>query len=105
MNTHQYNQYLINDADKPVYNHKSADNTRTYATIYFGIDAIEYPTSYHSIRATKDNETINECLIVGSGGATSVYEESSLIKNDKILICSCNSVFCINLISLELAWI
>ncbi|ALJ01582.1 hypothetical protein DC20_19140 [Rufibacter tibetensis] len=43
-------------------------------------------------------------MIIGSGGATGISENSSLVGSDTILVCCCDTVFCLTLPSLELKW-
>ena len=44
-------------------------------------------------------------LIHKDGLATHIHSTSTIISEDKILVCCSNSIFCINLPSLELNWI
>jgi outer membrane protein assembly factor BamB len=43
-------------------------------------------------------------LIAGEGGVTGIHDTSMIIEEDKLLICCCDSVFCLNLPNLEINW-
>lgn len=104
MNSYQYNDLTIVVLDEPVYKFGSSDNVFNYSKTYFGEDAANYPTSTHGIRIYKDDEIIDSCIVIGSGGATKIQNKSSLVDNDQLLICCCDTVFCLTLPCLELKW-
>lgn len=104
MYRHQYKGLTIELLDEPTYKFGSADNNFNYSKHYFGDVATEYPTSKHGIKIYQDNQIIDSCIIIGSGGATGVHPNSSLLDNDQLLLCCCNTVFCLTVPGLELKW-
>ncbi|RYX84279.1 hypothetical protein EON73_03425 [bacterium] len=104
MNRHQYKDLTIEVLDEPTYAYKSADNNFNYLKKYFGDNAEKYSTSKHGIKVYHDDQVIISCIIIGSGGATGVHKNSSLIDNDQLLICCCDTIFCLTLPDLELKW-
>ncbi|MBT8380157.1 MAG: hypothetical protein KJN64_13095 [Ignavibacteria bacterium] len=52
----------------------------------------------------KNNELERSALVAASGGATGVHKNSVIIDGEKLLICCCNTIFCLNLPNLDLAW-
>ena len=104
MNRHQYKDLTIEVLDEPTYKYGSADNNFNYSKHYFGEGGQEYPTSQHGIKIFQDDSIIDNCVIIASGGATSVNQNSSLVDNDQLLICCCDTVFCLTLPDLELKW-
>ena len=104
MNRHQYKDLTIEVLDEPTYKFGSADNNFNYSKHYFGDGAEKYPTSKHGIKICRDDQIINSCIITGSGGATGIHQNSSLLDNDQLVICCCDTVFCLTLIELELKW-
>lgn len=98
-------EYQIKIYNESTYTVGSIDNVNSYDKIYFGDNAREYPTSKHGVSIIQNGEIVNKCLIVGSGGSTTIHENSSVRYKNQLLICCCNSVFCISLPNLELEWV
>lgn len=105
MNKHIYNEFIIEVYNDQFYSVGSADNINEYNKIFFGDNATEYPTSKHGVRIIEQDKIVDNCLIVGSGGATTVHEKSSLINKNQLVICCCNSLFCLSLPTLDIEWI
>ena len=95
------NQYEYNDLKIEVFNDR-ADSPNNYPLIYFSGDKSDYPVSHHGIRVLENGIAKTSCLLIGSGGATGIHENSSLIKENKLLVCCCDTIFCINLPTLQL---
>ena len=104
MNSYQYKHLTVEVIDEPAYKFGSSDNTFSYTKHYFGDSATEFPTSKHGVKIAQDNKIINSCIVIGSGGATGVHQNSSLIDNDKLLLCCCDTIFCLTLPDLHLKW-
>ena len=97
--------YQINVYNESNYSVGSNDNINSYEKIYFGDNASEYPTSKDGISISQNGKIINKCLVVGSGGSTTIHKNSSVNHKNKLLICCSNSVFCLSVPSLELEWV
>ena len=104
MNRHQHKDLTIEVIDEPTYKFGSADNNYNYSKHYFGDGATECPTSKHGIKIYQDGHIIDSCIIIGSGGTTGVHQNSTLIDKDQLLICCCDTVFCLALPNHELKW-
>lgn len=104
MNRYQYNDLTIEVLDEPTYKFGSADNNFNYSTTYFGDNAEEYPTSKHGIKIYRDDQIIESCIIIGSGGATGIHQNSFIIDNNRLLICCCDTIFNLKLPELDLIW-
>ena len=104
MNSYQYKGLTIEVLDEPTYKFGSADNNFTYSKHYFGDGATEYPTSKHGIKIYQEDQIIDSCIIMGSGGATGIHQNSSILDNEQLLISCCDTIFCLTLPSLELNW-
>ncbi|WP_051230381.1 hypothetical protein [Epilithonimonas caeni] len=106
MNKYFYNNLTIEVFnDSTFFSLNSNDNLKVYENIYFGEDAEEYPTSKHGIKLIDNDKEIKNCLIIGSGGATTIHPNSSILDNDNILICCSDSVFSISIVDLKLNWV
>lgn len=104
MNRIQYKDLIIEVVDEPTYKYGSTDNNYCYSKAYFGGDAEKYPTSRHGIKVYQGDKVIDSCIIIGSGGATGIHQNSSLVDNDQLVICCCDTVFCLALPDLDLKW-
>lgn len=104
MNRYQYKDLIIEVFDDPIYSFNSTDNKVNYSKCYFGKDAREYHTSKHGIIIRRGNQEISSCLVVGSGGATGIYQRSTLVDKDELLICCCDTIFCLTIPNLDLKW-
>lgn len=105
MNKYSYNNLTIEIFNDSTFSINSNDNLEVYENIYFGDDAQEYPTSKHGIKLISNDKEINNCLIIGSGGATTIHLNSSILDNDSILVCCSDSVFSISIVDLKLNWV
>jgi outer membrane protein assembly factor BamB len=104
MNRHQYKDLIIEVLDEPRYKIGSSDNSFGYSKHYFGEEAKNYPASIHGVKVYQDELIVNSCILIGSGGATAVHEKSSLLDSDQLLICCCDTIFCLTLPDLSLKW-
>lgn len=104
MNIYNYNGLTVEVSDDPIYQMGSSDNEFTYSKHYFGTGALDYPTSKHSVKTFKNDEILDDCIIIGSGGATGIHERSSIITDDKILVCCCDTIFCLSINGLQEKW-
>lgn len=90
--------------DEPTYKFGSTDNNFNFSKHYFGDGATEYLSSKHGIKIYQDGQIIESCIIIGSGGATAVHQNSSLLDKDQLIICCSDTIFCLTLPDLELKW-
>ncbi|PRD56801.1 hypothetical protein [Sphingobacterium gobiense] len=104
MKRYQYNDLTIEILDEQDYRFGPAGNYFSYKKQYFGIDAQEYPTSKHGIKVWRDDQVIDSCIIIGSGGTTGVHQNSSLLDDEHLLLCCCDTIFCLTLPCLKLEW-
>ena len=100
----EFKEYKIEILDEPTYKHNSTDNNFNYTNIYFGENAEDYPTSKHGIKIYENEILISNCIIIGSGGATTIHDNSFIIDGENLIICCSDSVFSIQLIDLKLNW-
>ncbi len=104
MNQYHYKNFTIEVIDEPAYKYGSVDNSFCYSRIYFGDDAERYPTSKHGVKIYEDDQIIDSCIIIASGGTTGIHQNSTLVDNDQLLICCCDTIFCLALPDLALKW-
>ena len=104
MKQHQFQDLTIQIFNDSTFSFGSADNRHHYLKHYFGRDLQGYIASKLGIKIFDEDNEINSCIIMGSGGATGVHENSSLLDYDRLLVCCCDSVFCLTLPDLNLLW-
>ena len=104
MNSYHYKDLTVEVVNEPTYKFGSSDNHFNYSKPYFGDGATEYPTSKHGVKIYQGDQIIESCIIIGSGGATGVHQNSSLLDNDQLLLCCCDTIFCLTLPDLYLKW-
>ncbi len=98
MNRYEYNDQIIE-----VFN-EEADSPNNYSLTYFSGDENDYQVSHHGIRVFQNGIEKVSCLLIGSGGATGIQENSSLIQENRLVVCCCDTIFCIKLPTLQLNW-
>ena len=104
MNSYQYKDLIVEVINEPTYKFDSSDNNFSYSKHYFGDGATEYPVSKHGVRVYHDNQIIESCIVMGSGGATAIHQHSSLFDSDQLLLCCCDTIFCLAIPTLTLKW-
>lgn len=104
MYRHQYKDLTIEVLEEATYKFGSADNNFIYSKHHFGDGAIEHTTSKHGIKIYQDGQIIDSCILIGSGGSTAIHQTSSLVDNDRLVICCCDTVYSLTLPYLELKW-
>ena len=100
-----YKDLKIFLCDDILYDLNSVDNSKSYAHIYSdkNYDDFLYLTR-HGIEIYREDDLINSSLIISGGGTSGIHETSSIIDNDRLLICCAHSVFCMTLPDLNLDW-
>jgi hypothetical protein len=81
----------------------SADNVNQYDFVYF--DESEYHfSSVFGIKTFQDDMLIKSAVIGSSGGRTGIHDTSTIIENDRILVCCSDTIFCLSIPDLTLLW-
>lgn len=106
MLTKQFEGYTIKIFDDKYFNPNSADNVHRYDVVYGSSKDLEYrATSTHGIKIFDETgELIKTVCVRNIGGATGIHQNSIVIFENKLLICCSDSIFCIELPSLNILW-
>ena len=104
MSRYEYKDLIIEVINESTYKFSSTDNNFNYLKHYFSDGVNECPTSKLGIKIYQDDQLIDSCLIIGSGGATGIHQNSSLLDKDQLIICCCDTIFCLTLPDVELKW-
>jgi len=99
---YNYKNMAIELLDDPAFT-VGADNKDAYASYYYTNECQNAKGSFHGIRLFKDDLELNSCLLTGSGGTT-IHPTSAIVDENSLLVCCGDSVFSLDLPSLELKW-
>lgn len=81
----------------------ASDNLHKYDIEHFDESKYEFPTMI-GIKVFEDNSLIKNAIIGSIGGATGIHEGSAIVEDDRVLICCCDSIFCLSIPDLTLVW-
>lgn len=96
----KYHIELVNESD---YNPDSNDNMNTYSNDYLTESKFRLSTKI-GIKVYENGTELNSAIIGAEGGATGLHKTSQIIESKRILICCSDSVFCLELPTLNLNW-
>lgn len=100
----KYKDYTIEIFDDSHYKENSTDNPHKYDIIYGDSSEFSF-TSLHGIKIYDVEGNLLKCVgVANTGGATSINKNSFVIKNNLLLICCCDSIFCLSVPNLKLQW-
>ena len=95
---------IFNDAN---YCLNSTSNFRHYQNVYFEGKHQEdkfHSTSKHAVIVKENGIEISNVILCEVGGATGIDKNSFIIDDDKIWICVCNKIYCLEIPTLKLVW-
>ncbi len=96
----EYKVQIINESD---HSPGSKDNNSNYEKDYTTESDYNLPTKF-GIHILEKGIEINNAIIGAEGGASALHETSQLIENNRIMICCGDTIFCLDLPSLNLNW-
>lgn len=99
-----YNQYEIEVFDDESYDINSNGNPNRYQYLIRSAKDIYQPSAKHGIRVRENGVECASAIICASGGATGIYDNSFLIKEDLLFICCTDHVYALQIPSLQLIW-
>src|SRR5436190_1441480 len=96
-------KYQIDIYKEPTFTEGSADNVIQYDFVYF--DKSEYILpSVFGVKIFQDNVMLKSEVIGSIGGGTGIHETSTIIEDNRILLCCSDSIFCLSIPDLTLLW-
>lgn len=104
MQQHTYNHLTIEIFDDTTYRYGFDDNSFTYTEHHFAAMANNFSCAQYGIKIWKNEKLVSNCLVIGYGGTTNVAPNTSLINEDELIVCCGNTVFCLELPTLQLKW-
>ncbi|MFD0991632.1 hypothetical protein [Tenacibaculum geojense] len=101
--TFEIEKYQVELLNKSDYNPDSNDNLNKYLKNYLTESDFKLPTII-GITILENGTEINSAIIGTEGAVTELHKTSQIIESNRILICCCDSVFCLDLPTLNLNW-
>ena len=96
-------KYRIDIYADQAFTEDSADNVNKYDFVYFDKSEYYFPTVFGV--KTFQNDTLIKSAVIGSiGGGAGIHETSTIIENDRLLVCCSNTIFCLSIPDLTLLW-
>jgi hypothetical protein len=96
-------KYELELVDEPTYVRASADNSRSYDREYVFRDRT-LTTSRHGVVVQEGGRAVRSCILLASGGTTTVHERSALIVGDFCFVGVGDTLCALALPSLENLW-
>lgn len=96
-------KYTISIFEENDYRFDSKNNWWNYSKEYIEENDNKL-TSVFGIKIFENENLISDCIIGSDGGANSIFENSTLISYESLIICCSNKVFKLSIPDLELDW-
>lgn len=96
-------KYSIKIVEKSNYNPSSPDDNNSFKNRYLENSDYTLPSQF-AISVLQHEKQLTSALIAAGGGATSVHKTSLVIAQNNLVICCGNTVFCLEIPSLQLHW-
>ena len=101
--TFEIGKYQIELLSESEYNGDSNGKLNGYIKNYLTESDFKLPTKI-GVKLYENGTELNSAIIGAEGGATGLHKTSQIIESNRILICCCDSVFCLELPTLNLNW-
>jgi hypothetical protein len=96
-------KYKIEIYEDPTFEAESADNVNKYDFIYLD-DSLFRCSSVFGVRVIQSKKQIASVIIASNGGGTVLHNTSTLLEEDKVLVCCSDTIFCLSIPTLTLLW-
>ncbi len=98
--TEKYRIVMYEDA---TFTENSTDIVHPYDVTYIRASDYRIPSIF-GISIYHDGVLLKSVCIGSDGGATSIHQTSTIIDNDRLVVCCSDSVFCLSIPELSLEW-
>ncbi len=96
-------KYRIDIYTDQTFTEGSADNVNQYDFVYLDKSGYIFPSVF-GIKVFQDDTLIKSAVIGSIGGGTGIHDTSTIIENDRLLICCSDTIFCLSIPDLTLLW-
>lgn len=103
MTQYKTGKYRIDIYDDQTFTEGPADNVNQYDFVYFDKSDYIFPSIF-GIKIFQDNTLLKSAIIGSIGGGTGIHDTSTIIENDRLLICCSDTVFCLSIPDLKMLW-
>lgn len=97
------NDYQIEIYSDSTFTENSSDSINKYDFVYLKKSEYKF-SSIFGIRLYNKKILIKSAVIGSYGGGTDLHDTSTVVEDDKILICCSDSIFCLSIPDLDLLW-
>lgn len=97
------NQFRIDIFSDPTFSRGSKDNVCQYNFEHLAKKTELFSTIF-GIKLFEGRKLLKSAVIGSVGGTTVLHKTSTIVENDRILICCADSVFCLAIPDLSLLW-
>lgn len=103
MTHHTTDKYRIDIYADQTFTEGSANNVNQYDFVYFDKSEFHFPSVF-GIKIFQDDNILKSAVIGSIGGGTAIHETSTIIENDRLLVCCSDTIFCLSIPDLTLLW-
>jgi len=96
-------KYRIDIYSDQTFTEGSADNVTQYDFVYFDKSKYDFPSAF-GIKIFEGDTLLKSAVIGSVGGGTAIHDTSTIIENDRFLVCCADTVFCLSVPDLTLLW-
>lgn len=97
------NPYVVTMFNDPTYSARSTDNVNRYCHEYDLSGGYQH-SSAHGLRVMEQSIEVGSCILLASGGATGVHENSSLVHGRSCIVAVGPFLVSLELPQLQLNW-
>jgi len=81
----------------------SADNVSQYDLIFFDKSEYTFPSVF-GIKIYQYDKFLKSAVIGPNAGGTGIHDTSTIIEEDRLLVCCSDTIFCLSIPDLTLLW-
>jgi len=96
-------KYRIDIYADQTFKEGSADNFNQYDFVYFDKSEYHFPSVF-GIKIYQEDKLLRSAIIGSIGGGTTIHDTSTIIENDRLLVCCSDTIFCLSIPDLTLLW-
>lgn len=103
MTLYRTDKYCIGICADKTFKEGFSDNLNQYDFVYFDNSEYHYPTVF-GIKIFLNNRLFKSAAVGSIGGGTGIHVTSTIVNNDRLLICCSDTIFCLSIPELTLLW-
>lgn len=96
-------KYRIDIYVDETFTEDSSDNVNVYDFVYFDKSDYHFPSVF-GIKIFEDDTLVKSAVIGSIVGGTAIHDTSTIIENDRLLVCCSDTIFCLSIPDLTVLW-